>query len=392
MRVNIALFFALCFLICEAGVARSSAQATNCTRRIFDFTPISTTNPIVARIDGSIEIPVSEYRTYQKAEHESTVKEKLNLAQKKEILNDLIDEYLIVGEACRIGADKRPGFTSRMEFTHMMLLSDFLVAQEVTTKAKTAEEYNNLLDKLQNRLFDAATINVSIGDYDKLKQAAKEINETDQPSPRSNSGADAQKPASSAKAKIRKIMEDMPDSVLARYSDATMTNNVSATNGTVITVKEVLAVYSNLHAPRPPLETDDDLVKMIKPFIMPPLMADEAIKQGIEALPAFQNKVIENRNALLRIYMHGVIAAQANKELNAPGLDKRIKSWYQQNAAQYAVQAPDGVKTMPTYEKIQKRVEGDYSVDLRDQIQARKVRALRKAQTVEIDEAILNGL
>lgn len=386
MRVNIVFLFAVCFSISGPGTAQVSAQETNYTRRIFDFTPISTNNPIIARIDRSIEIPVSEYLTYQKAEHESTIKNKLDLNQKKEILNDLIDEYLIVDEAYRIGADKHPGFTSRMEFTRTMLLSEFLVEQEVDAKAKTAGEYNNLLDKLQNRLFDAATINVSIGDYDRLRQAAKEIDATDKPSPQLNSGADVQKTASSAKAKIREIMENMPDSVLARYSDTTMTN------GTPITVKQVLAVYSNLHAPRPPLETDEDLINMIKPFIMPSLMADEAVKQGIEALPAFQNKIIENRSALLRIYMHGVIEAQANKELNAPGLDKRVKSWYQQNAAQYAIQATNGVKTIPTYEQIQKRVEGDYSVDLRDQIQAEKVSALRKTRHVEINEAVLNGL
>jgi hypothetical protein len=388
MRVNIALLFALCLSIGGPG----AAQETNYTHRLFDFTPVSTNNPVVARISHSIEIPVSEYLTYQKADHESTVKSKLDLAQKKEILNDLIDEYLLVDEACRIGADKHPGFTSRMKFTRTMLLSDFLIAQEVDAKSKTAEEYNNLLDKLQKRLFDAATINVSIEDYDKLKLAAKEIDAADKPSSQSNSGADAQKTASSAKEKIREIMENMPDSVLARYSDTTMTNNMPVTNDTAITVKEVLAVYSNLHAPRPPLETDDDLVSIIKPFIMPPLMADEAIKQGIEALPAFQNKVIENQNALLRIYMHGVIEAQANKELNAPGLDKRIKAWYRQNAAQYAVQAADGVKTIPPCEEIHKRVEGDYSVDVRDRIQADEVRVLRKTHHIEINDAILNGL
>jgi hypothetical protein len=271
-----------------------------------------------------------------------------------------------------------------------MLLSEFLVAQEVDAKAKTADEYNSLLDKLQSRLFEAATINVSIEAYDKLKTAAKEIDAADNASPRPDSGTDVQR--NPASAKIREIMENMHDTVLARYSDTATTNDASVTNGTAITVKQVLAVYSHLHAPRPPLETNEDLINMIKPFIMPSLMAAEAVKRGIETMPAFQNKVVENRNALLRIYMDGLIEVQANQELNTPGLDRRMKSWYRQNVEHYAVQSNDGVKTTPAYELIQKRVEGDYSVDLRDRIQAEKVRALRKMHQIEINEAVLNGL
>ena len=390
MRLTIILFFAACLSLSRLGTAQEINQGTNYARRIFDFTPISTTNPVVARIGHSIEIPASEYLAYQKAEHESTVKTNLDMAQKKEILNDLIDQYLLVDEAYSIGADRQPGFTNRMEFTRTMLLSEFLVAQEVDAKAKTSEEYNDLLDKLQNRLFDAATINVSIEDYDKLKKAAKEIDAAGKASPRLDPGVDVQKNTSSAR--IREIMENMDDSVLARYSDTAMTNSTTITNGTAITVKQVLAVYSHLHAPRPPLESNEDLVNIIKPFMMPSLMAAEAKKEGIETLPAFQNKVIENRNALLRIYMDGVIEAQANDELNAPGLEKRIQSWYKQNKEHYAVQATNDVKMMPTYGEIQKRVEGDYSVDLRDRIQAEKVHALRKTHPVEINEPILDRL
>jgi hypothetical protein len=314
MRVNFILFFAILFSVNGSG----AAQETNCARRLFDFTPVSTNNPIVARIGGSLEIPVSEYLAYRKAEHLSTITNTLDLNQKKELLNGLIDQYLLVDEACRTGADQHPGFTSRMDYTRTIMLSDFLVAQEVEAKVKTADEYNQLLENLKNRLFDAATIDVSIGDYDKLKIAARE-----------------------------------------------------------------------LHAPRPPLESNDDLINLLKPLIVPELMAAEARRLGIESQPAFQNKLIENRNALLRIHMRGLIEAQANQELKAPGLDQRIQSWYQQNAEQYAVPATNGVKTIPTYAAIKKRLAGDYSVDLRDRIQAEKVRALRKAHPVEIIEAIL---
>src|SRR5258708_40105766 len=104
----------------------------------------------------------------------------------------------------------------------------------------------------------------------------------------------------------------MPDSVLARYSDTAITNDAPATNGTAITVKQVLAIYAPLHAPRPPLETDEDLIKILKPFIMPSLMAAEARKRGVEALPAFQHKVIENQFARPPIYMRGIMEPHAH--------------------------------------------------------------------------------
>lgn len=361
MRLNIALFFAL-FL--SLGKLTASPE-TDYAHRLLDFTPVSATNPIVARIDGAVEIPLSEYHTYQRAEHLSTLKNQLDLAQKKEILNDLIDEYLLVDEACRSGADKHPGFTNRMEFTQTLILSDLLVTQEVASKAKTAGEYDKLLADLQNRLFDAATIDVSVQAYDKLKIAAKEINEVSE--------------TSSPSAKIRELIWELPDFVLARY------------NGIQITVKQILAIYAPLHAPRPQLETNQDLINILKPLIVPELLAAEARRRGMEALPAFQNKVIENQNALLRIYMHGVIAAQANRELHVPDLDGRIRSWYAQNAEHYSVESGDGVKTTPAYADIHKRVEGDYSVDLRDRIQAEKVRTLRQVHHIEIDDVILNG-
>lgn len=391
MRLNIVLFVAASLSLNCLGSVLETTHEADYSRRIFDFTPVSTNNPVVARIGRSIEIPASEYLTYQRAEHESTINDKLNLAQKKEILDGLIGEYLLVDEAYQTGAASHPGFIGRMEFTRTTLLSEFLLAQAVEAKAKTPEEYNSLLDKLQNRLFDAATIDISIEAYDKLKKAAKEIDVVDKTSSQSGPGADGTQNPSSEK--IRVIMGEMNDSVLARYSDRAMTDAASATNGSPITVKDVLAVYAHLHAPRPPLESNEDLINMIKPFIMPTLMAVEARKQGIEAQPAFQNKIIENRSALLRIYMHGFIESQANQELNAPDLDKRIRAWYtKQNPEFYVVPATNGVKTMPNYEDIQKRLEGDYSVYVRDRIQAEKIRALRKAHHVKIDEAILNGL
>ncbi len=353
------------------------AGETDCSRRIYDFTPVSDSNPVVVKIGQSIEIPVSEYLAYQRAEHLNTTTNQLDRQQKKELLDGLIGEYLLVDEACRLGADEHPGFTSRMKYTRTIMLSDFLVEQEVHSKATNAEDYNRRLDDLQNRLFDAATIDVSIGDYDRLKAAARKINAVDTDSTLTNAVSYGN---AASLAKIRDIMRSTPDSVLARY------------NGTPITVKQVLAVYAPLRPPRPPLETNDDLVNLLKPMIVPELMADEAARRGIENQPEFQNKLIENRNALLRIYMHGLIESESAAKLDVPDLEKQMKAWFLENTNRFAIPTPDGGKRIPTYEEVRKRVEGDYSIDVRDQLQAEKIAALRQSHEVKIDSAILDGI
>ncbi len=370
MRTTVLAFIILACAGLQIRADIVSRQVSDCSRRIFDFTPVSRTNPVLARINGSNSISESEFVAYRKAEHLSTINEHLTLNRKKEILNDLIDEYLLIDAAYQSGADQHPEFVKRMDFTRTLILSDFLVSEEVEAKAKTGEEYNKLLDELQNRLFDAATIDVSVQSYDVLKNAAKEVDAIGTPG----------KGESTVGAKARGIVEKMTDTVLARY------------NGEVVTVKEILAVYIPLHVPRPRLETEDDLVKLLKPLIVPELMAAEAKMRGMESLPAFQNKIVENRNALLRIYMHGLINTEANQQLAAPNLDVRIKSWYHENARKYAVHGADGAETIPAYETIGARLEGDYSEDLRNRIKEEKLQDLRKGRDIQIDEAVLKGL
>ena len=352
------------------------AGETDYARRIYDFSPVSDDNPVLVKINQSIEIPISEYLAYQRAEHLNTTTNQIALEQKKELLDGLIGEYLLVDEAYRLNADQHPGFTSRMKYTRTIMLSDFLVQQEVHSKATNADDYNRRLDELQARLFDEATIDVSIGDYDKLKDAARKINAVDTDATRANAVGYG---SAASLAKMRDIMQSLPDSVLARY------------NGTPITVKQVLAIYAPLRPPRPPLKTNDDLVNLLKPMIVPELMAAEAARRGIENQPEFRNKIIENRNALLRIYMHGMIESEAAAKLDVPDLENQMKTWFLQNTNRFAIPTPDGGKRIPTYEEVHKRIEGDYSIEVRDQLQAEKIRALRQSHKIEIDSTLLNG-
>jgi len=345
----------------------ANSRATSFERRLFDFTPVSSTNPVVARIGNTMEIPMSEYRAYVAAEKEAIIRTNASFAEKQAVLDDLIGEYLLVDDAYKNGVDKHPEFLRKMDYTRTILLSEFLTAQEVDAKAKTADEYHRLLADLQNRVFEAAEIIVSNEAYEKLKKAAREINAADQTS--------IDRKASMAR--IRAVMESMDESVLARYDNEK------------VTVKEVLAIYANLHAPRPRLETKQDLIDILKPLVMPSLLAAEARKRGIENHADFKNKIEQNRNALLRIYEHGRLQQQASDGMKAPDLSERLRAWYEQNKEHYAIDGAAGSKTIPPYSEVRERVEGDYSVGLWERAEADKIRSLRKSNQVKIDDAVL---
>jgi hypothetical protein len=58
----------------------------------------------------------------------------------------------------------------------------------------------------------------------------------------------------------------------------------------------------------------------------------------------------------------------------------------------YAIGTTDGGKRIPDYAEVKARVEGDVSVDLRDQLLAEKARALRKIRLVTIDDVVSETL
>jgi hypothetical protein len=346
------------------------------SRRLCDFTPASADNPIVARIGDAIAIPASEYRAYRQAEKLHAITDETSLAQKRAVLDDLIGEYLYVDDAYRSGVAESPGFAKRMEFTRSLLLSDFLAAQTIERTHSTPEANAQAVADLGERLFEAATIEVSNETYARLKTAARAI---DLASAASQRGPVVDLPAI-ASARLRDIVDRTADGVLARYQQKT------------ITLKQILVIHAGLAAPRPPLDSQEALIAMLKPLILPDLLAAEAARAGIEALPAFQHKLIENRNALLRFHAAGVIEGRANETLKAPDLREKMQAWYHAHAADYALTDETGLRRVPTYAEVQQRVEGDFSVALRDDLRAKKAAELRAARGVTIDETVLRNL
>ena len=160
------------------------------------------------------------------------------------------------------------------------------------------------------------------------------------------------------------------------------------------------------------MQTEEGFIALIKPLILPELMAREAAQRGIAAEPAFQHKLIQNQNALLRFHVHGAIESRANDMLRAPDLETRLDAWYRTHAARYnapptaaATTPPPSVALAPApapalaragaprpFSAVREEVLGDYSVALRDRLLADKARELRQGRAIAIDEAVLRQL
>ncbi|MDB6113555.1 MAG: hypothetical protein JWQ62_500 [Lacunisphaera sp.] len=336
------------------------------SRRLFDFTAVSAANPVVATIDGTIVIPLSELRGYRDSERLQAITDPASLSQKRAVLEDLINEYLYVDDACRSGVLQSEGFQRQMEATRTMLLTDFLASRVANEQGSSSATDLDPGAALADRLFEAAAIEVSNEAYALLKRAAQAV-------VAAGSGEENS-------ARLHGIIAATPDATLVRYEDKS------------ISVRQILAIFAGLPAPRPAVETPAGLTAMIKPLIAPELMASVAVKRGIAADPEFQHKFIQNRNALLRFHVQGLVDRQANELMHAPDFEAQLHAWYDAHQADYAVTTGRGEKLVPSYDQARPRVEGDYSVALRERLLAAKAQALRRAHAVHIDEAVLRGL
>lgn len=349
-----------------ASVLALAAQADD-SRRIFDFAPVSATNPVVATIGDALEIPLSELRGFHAAEKLGAITDPASLAQKRAVLDALVDEYLLVDQAYRTGVIESPGFTRQMEVTRTMVLTDFMAMRAAAGGVVTTPAQPDAGVALAEKLFETAKIEVSNESYELVKRSARAIDATTGP-------------RQETMARLHAIVAETPEAVLVRYEDR------------AIGVRQIVALYAGLPLEkRPAVQTEAGLTDLIKPLILPDLMAREAIKQGIAIEPAFKQKLVQNQNALLRFHAQGMIERRANELLNAPDLEARLREWYESHRSLYNVFEGDRPRPA-TFAEARARAEGDYSVAVRDRLLAEEAEALRKIRTVRVDEKVLAAL
>lgn len=365
---------ALVLLLIGAGIVGANAAVED-LHRLYDFTPVSATNPVLASAKGAFAIPVSEYRGCLQSEVVFTQGKSgpLTMAEKRDLLEKLLDDHLLLWAGWQKNADQKPEVAQMLKSTQNMLLVEAMTQQEVGAKAHSPEEYRKLLDALQQRVFDQTDIHVFLEAYTKLKAAAKKANQTDAIS------VTNQIPANESPDGLTPQEREMP---LATCKVAT------------VTIGDVLEQYvQGPLADRPDLDKQDVLIGMLKQMLADPLLAAKARETGLDKSDFVREKMQLNRNVLTRMWYLDQITAQATAEMKKPGNEQRLKQWYQANLKTlYTDKDESGKEQVVSFEGQHDRIGNDYFEDLQSRLRAETIQNMRKSHKVFVDERQLENI
>jgi hypothetical protein len=341
-------------------------------RRLYDFTPVSMTNPVIASVrECRIEIPVSEFDAYLNMmvlpgmmnAPETAKTNFVTLAQKRRYLEQLLDDHFLLWDGYQQKADQSADLTNMLNSTQSILMQETLVEQEVVRKAKTPEDYHRLLKALQDRVFDQTDINVSNEAYEELKVSAKRLTEATNPPP--------------APGKL--LSTEQRQRPLAKGQSF------------VVTTGDLLdAWWQTPAAERPDLQKQEGLIAMLKVLLADHLLIDEARARGLDRSPAVLERVQLNRNTLVRLFVIDQLAEQAAQKLKLPGTAERLAKWYAENLkTRYTHKRPDGTEQVVDFQTERDSIANDYAEALDEQGRAERLRALRKGRTITVNDAVL---
>ncbi|WP_394830360.1 hypothetical protein LVJ94_28015 [Pendulispora rubella] len=345
-----------------AGPPREKAAASDVEElvRLHDFSPVSDDNPVLARVDGtSIEIPVSEFRAYLKAEVSEEDRKNLDLAGKKQKLDRLVDELIFLRDAYRRNVHTRENMVRSLESTRRLLLVEFLTREEVGDKAKSADHYAVLQSALEDRLFEKATVVVSNEGYAHLKDALAQH----------GSGKS----------------EDLPTDIAAYQ--------LAQCNEMKVSVGEAFATYVGLPpAKRPNAATQEGVSKLLKQLLMDGLKMAEARARGIDKRQAYRETVAANRASLTRMWLQDRMTDKAAQRMKTPETEVRLRKWYDDNLkSRYTYKDNKGVQKVISFETEKASIQNDYFDTVREEVRAERAAQLREGSKIEIDERLLSS-
>jgi hypothetical protein len=342
-------------------------------RRLYDFTPVSATNPILVGIKAyGIGIPVSEYRAYLDSEFPETRNQKIPLTEKQKHLEDLVDDHLLLWEGYQEKADQSRGMIQLLKSTQAMLLRETITEMEVGSKAKTEDDYKRLSKQLLDQTFDKADVLVSNEAYDVLKATVKRLNLTAGTPP---------VPASPAP-KLDSLPPEVRDRPLAKCKLG------------IIAIGDLLAAYVKIPSDqRPDLETQTGVIEVLKRMLENDLLTEEARSRGLASAPIVLEKMQLNLNTQTRLYALDQITTKTLEKMKGPEHEAKLKQWYQDHLKDLYTYTDDkGQVQVDAFASIHERIENDYFDDQNNQMRAELIRSLRKDQKIEIDEKLLESI
>jgi hypothetical protein len=323
---------------------------------LYDATPASAANPIVARAaGGAIAITVGELRGFVAAEPASGARRgPLTAADKRACLERLMDEQLLLWDGYRRGADRAPELVRVLEQTRSMLLLEALT-RRVKAGASTTEAGEASLQKLRDRLFEATDVRVSNESYGLLEAILRP--------------------------------PGGPEAAPARARERTLATSALGP----ITIDDVLQAHAQLPAARRPrLETREGLIDVLRGLMGQALLVAEAKRRGLERSEPVRRGVEMNRNALVRLWTVDRLEKTAAAELSQPGFDARLRLWYEgRSRSRYTYRDGSGIERTVSFATGRESIRNDYLEERIDGVRAEEVRRLRSGGDVEIDERAL---
>lgn len=328
--------------------------------RIYDFRPVSESNPIVARVvDTPIEIPMSEFQAHLKAEVIEEERKKLTVEGKRKQLDRLIDEHTLLWDAYQQNVDESQRVATALDGTKNMLLGEFLVKAEVDDKVKTGEEHARQLKVFRERLFQKASITVSNEAYAALKEA------------------------------MAKQKSPAPDGLSPELAGRSLAQCLDHT----VTVGDVWKAWTAIPPERrPDLRDPESLTSMLYDLTEDVVKVHEARARGIDKTRPYREKVEANRAALSRMWAHDRVTDEAVQRLKSPETEPRLRQWYQDNLkTRYTYKDERGQEKVMDYEAEKQSIQNDYFDELRERVKAERAKRLRGDRKIEVDERLVAG-
>ncbi|HXF10170.1 MAG TPA: DUF1573 domain-containing protein [Desulfuromonadaceae bacterium] len=330
--------------------------------RLYDLTPVSTNNPVLASVpECRIEIPASEFRAYINSAFIPNKEGKtMTPADKREKLQSLVDDYFWVWRGYSEKADVVDReIHGMLAITRDEAMKALFIEQEADARVKSLEEYEKLKGEIRDRLFDQAEIHVSSTAYAVLTNAIASTNGGGT----SLSAEDRNLPLATCK--------------------------VGAVN-----VGAFADIYLQMEpANRPDLSREDGVAKVLKELFADHLLLAAARERGLDRAEPVRTQVQADRTGLVRQWALDQVTRRAEEMTKAPDYEKQLKKWYKANLkTRYTTKNPDGTKHVIDFEKDRPTVQGDYFNDLQERLRQDELKKMRKGKKIQVDDKLLTQL
>jgi hypothetical protein len=370
-----AIEFATAFALFAFVQAEELPALSPSQRRLFDATPVSAGNPVVAEIkECAIEIPLSELQAYVRTDTPPTkVGQTLTAEEKRAELQKLLNEHLWVWAGYHAHADQDRDILGMLHITEVEGMRALLVRDEIESKAKSFAEYQLLKKAFVQRLFDQAEIHISPAAYALLKPAAKRLN--------------------AAEASLRPTQELDPNNLPDGLTQEQRLMPLATCKVATVRIGDFLAAYSRKPVPeRANLDNQAALVSGLQDALEGALLLAEARARGLDRAPEVQHQVENDRTGLVRQWAIEEVARRADVEVHQPQSEPRIKSWYDAHRADlYTTKDAAGKPHVLDYAENHDEVMNDYFTHRMEEMRQEQLAAYRKGRTILVNEQPLES-